>query len=151
LKTARAWETVTAVCMVARNLGARYSQHGAPNHERRSNRERGIADDCLAVEFGSVTALEICEDEGTCVNVQPSMLARNVAIEGDTRLGDRVISPDRDFPVELPGFTVERATENLEQVHGSQAFEGAGEYLLCEKRATSKHNANKSPEPDDYS
>jgi len=79
------------------------------------------------------------------------MLAGNVAVERDTRVGDRIVAADRNLAFELPAFAVQRSAENLEQVHGRQAFEEAGELLLCASPRASEQKTNKSASPDDYS
>jgi len=59
------------------------------------------------------------------------MLAGNVAVQRDTGVRYSVVAADRDLTLELPGLAVERPAENLEQVHGRQAFEELAEQLLC--------------------
>jgi hypothetical protein len=135
-------------------LSARHPQNGAADDERNADWQWSVADDRLAVEFSPVTTLEISKENGTFIDAKPSMLSRYVAVERDARFGDGIVAPDRNLAIERPGFAVERAAENLEQVHGWQAFEAPVRRLLVKGfsvRQTPIHNANKSPRPDDYS
>ena len=82
------------------------------------------------------------------------MLSRDVAVECDARVCNRVVTPDRNLTVERPRLAIKRATENLQEVHGWQAFEEPVRRLLVPPvwvRQTPIHNANKSPRLDDYS
>lgn len=136
------------------SLNARHPEYGATDDKRDADWQWGISDDRLAVEFSSVTTLEISKKNGALINANPGMLSRNVTIERDTRFGDGVVAPNRNLTVERPRLAVERAAQNLEQVHGWQAFEEPVRRLLVgtvSARITPIHNANKSPRPDDYS
>lgn len=136
------------------SLNARYPQYGAADDKRNADWQWSIPDDRLAVEFSSITTLEISKENGAFIDANPGMLSRDVTIERDARLGDGVVAPDGNLTVERPRLAVERAAQNLEQVHGCQAFEEPVRRLLVRlvsARRAPIHNANKSPQPDDYS
>lgn len=136
------------------SLNARYPQHGAPNYERYADWQWGIPDDRLAVEFSPVTTLEISKKNGAFIYANPGMLSRDVTVERDARFRNGIVAADSNLTVERPRLAIERAAQNLEQVHGWQAFEEPVRRLLVSprlSRRTSIHNANKSPRPDDYS
>lgn len=111
------------MCIVPEILGAGYPQHRAAHHEGGAHRKRSCPRNRLTVEFRSVTALEIGEKERPIVDSQLSVFSRNVAIEGYARFRHGVVTADYDLMLEMPRFAIERTAENLEQVHGRQAFE----------------------------
>ena len=81
-----------------------------------------VAATTRAVEFRAVAAVEVGEDERAAVDAQAGVPARNVPVEGDAGPATRIVAPDRDLALELPGLAVERAAEHLEQVHRALRF-----------------------------
>src|ERR1700685_1080995 len=114
----------------ARLLHSRYAQYRSANHERNADLDRRIAGEQLAIDLRPVPALEIREVQALPVHANVRVLARHVAIERYAGLRHRIVAADRDFAFKGPAFSIERSTEDLEQVHGGEPFSGAAARLL---------------------
>jgi len=74
------------------------------------------------------------------------MFPGNVTIEGDTCFGYGVIAANGYLAFERPGFSIERSTEDLKQVHFRMAFSGAVPRLLVGRGAYVKERLTKPAE-----
>ncbi|HEX8806883.1 MAG TPA: hypothetical protein VF741_08030 [Candidatus Aquilonibacter sp.] len=83
------------------------------------------------------------------IDANMRVLARDVPVEGDTRLRNRVVAADSDFAIERPTFSIEWSAEDLEQVHGGEPFSGAAARLLVAGVSCVKGPLNKTAHPDD--
>src|SRR5579872_7184668 len=94
-------------------------QHRSADGKGRTELEHGIAVDGLAREPRSVATGEVLDTE-LAVRRRPQacMFARDVAVDRDARGRDAVVAPNRDLVFKGPRLAVQRAAQNLEDVHG---------------------------------